>query len=74
MERDLERFLLTWQRHGELGMHEERYPDRATCEDRIRYLKRECKDTCCDKLIWNIKDTHCTDYWTLRVKNGKGHR
>lgn len=74
MSRDLERFELSWSRYGELGKHVERYPDRATCEDRVRYLKREFQDTFSDKLIWNIRDTACTDYWTLRVKNGKGHR
>ena len=58
----LDRFVLKYRAMGELGWQEERYPDRATCEDRVRCLKAEYPKTS-GKLVYDIKDTIQNAYW-----------
>lgn len=58
----LDRFVLKHRAIGELGWQEERYPDRATCEDRVRFLKGEYSKNA-KKFAYGIKDTIQNAYW-----------
>lgn len=58
----LDRFSLKYRSIDELGWKEEAYQDRATCEDRVRYLKKEYSKQS-KKLIWQIKDKLQNAYW-----------
>lgn len=55
---NLERFILTWTKRDELGTHEERYPDRVTCEDRLRAIRKDYGN-----VYFRIIDTCGSQFW-----------
>lgn len=64
----LDRFTLRYRGIAELGWKEEHYQDMATCEDRVRYLKKEYSKQS-KKLVYEIKDKMHKAYWMY--PNGK---